>query len=70
MKQTLAFKLLFGIALTLGSLPAAAQSPQPMPPQPMAALPAARRAGEHHRLVAARHADFAFALRRYLEACL
>jgi DmsE family decaheme c-type cytochrome len=45
MKQTLAFKLLFGIALTLGSLPAAAQSPQPMPPQPMAALPAAVDAG-------------------------
>ena len=38
MKQTLALKLLFGIALTLGSFPAAAQSPQPMPPQPMAAF--------------------------------
>jgi DmsE family decaheme c-type cytochrome len=46
MKQTLALKLLFGMALTLGALPGYAQSPQPTAPQPTATLPGFTANGE------------------------
>ncbi|HUZ62147.1 MAG TPA: hypothetical protein VMU82_00380, partial [Acetobacteraceae bacterium] len=42
MKQTLAFKLLFGMALTLGALPASAQAQQSTAPQQAVAAASVR----------------------------